>query len=77
MLPDNSGSTFGNVDEWGGGEGRTGPLCSASRCHQFFFGAGLTKEDTRPVEVIVREKLLTLLESAYPNVLAVEDLTRW
>ncbi|KAK7092325.1 uncharacterized protein [Littorina saxatilis] len=39
-------------------------------------GIGFTKEDTRPVEEIVREKLLTILESAYPNVLAVEDLVR-
>ncbi|XP_041371438.1 uncharacterized protein LOC121384991 isoform X2 [Gigantopelta aegis] len=37
---------------------------------------GLPKEDTRPTEQIVREKLLTVLESAYPNVLAVEDLVR-
>lgn len=37
---------------------------------------GFKKEDTRPVEEIVREKLLTVLESAYPNVLAVEDLMR-
>ncbi|XP_025078923.1 uncharacterized protein LOC112555000 isoform X3 [Pomacea canaliculata] len=37
---------------------------------------GFAKEDTRPVEEIVREKLLTVLESAYPNVLSVEDLTR-
>ncbi|XP_076455911.1 uncharacterized protein LOC143290397 isoform X2 [Babylonia areolata] len=37
---------------------------------------GFTKEDMRPVEEIVREKLLTVLESAYPNVLAVEDLMR-
>lgn len=37
---------------------------------------GFAKEDTRPIEEIVREKLLTILESAYPNVLAVEDLVR-
>lgn len=37
---------------------------------------GFKKEDTRPIEEIVREKLLTILESAYPNVLAVEDLVR-
>ncbi|KAL4228404.1 hypothetical protein ACF0H5_011452 [Mactra antiquata] len=37
---------------------------------------GLVKEDTRPVEEIVREKLLHVLESAYPNILAVEDLVR-
>jgi len=34
------------------------------------------KEDTRPIEEIVREKLLHCLESAYPNILAVEDLVR-
>lgn len=38
--------------------------------------AGLMREDTRPTEEIVREKILTVLESAYPNVLAVEDLVR-
>ncbi|XP_071101629.1 uncharacterized protein [Haliotis cracherodii] len=37
---------------------------------------GLMREDTRPTEEIVREKILTVLESAYPNVLAVEDLVR-
>ncbi|XP_067648626.1 uncharacterized protein [Haliotis asinina] len=41
-----------------------------------FDGFGLMKEDTRPKEEIVREKILTVLESAYPNVLAVEDLVR-
>ncbi|XP_076437063.1 uncharacterized protein LOC143276450 isoform X2 [Babylonia areolata] len=39
-------------------------------------GLGFKKEDTRPIEEIVREKLLTVLESAYPNVLSVEDLVR-
>ena len=38
--------------------------------------SGFRKEDTRPIEEIVREKLLTVLESAYPNVLSVEDLVR-
>lgn len=37
---------------------------------------GFNKVDNRPIEEIVREKLLTLLESAYPNVLSVEDLVR-
>lgn len=37
---------------------------------------GFKKEDTRPIEEIIREKLLTILESAYPNVLSVEDLLR-
>ncbi|XP_012940399.1 uncharacterized protein LOC101864404 isoform X2 [Aplysia californica] len=37
---------------------------------------GFNKVDTRPIEEIVREKLLTVLESAYPNVLSVEDLVR-
>ncbi|XP_033732370.1 uncharacterized protein LOC117321873 isoform X2 [Pecten maximus] len=37
---------------------------------------GLNKEDKRPVEEIVREKMLHILESAYPNVLEVEDLIR-
>ncbi|KAL8608000.1 hypothetical protein ACOMHN_023816 [Nucella lapillus] len=37
---------------------------------------GMRKKDTRPIEDIVREKLLTVLESAYPNVLSVEDLIR-
>lgn len=40
------------------------------------FFIGFKKEDTRPVEEIVREKLLTVLESAYPNMLSVEDLVR-
>ena len=38
---------------------------------------GLQKEDLRPIEEIVREKLLQILESAYPNVLSVEDLCRY
>ncbi|XP_052805319.1 uncharacterized protein LOC128234829 [Mya arenaria] len=33
-------------------------------------------KDSRPVYEIVREKLLTILESAYPNILTVEDLIR-
>ncbi|BFZ22499.1 hypothetical protein BsWGS_25538 [Bradybaena similaris] len=37
---------------------------------------GFNKVDNRPMEEIVREKLLTVLESAYPNVLSVEDLVR-
>ncbi|KAK6180884.1 hypothetical protein SNE40_008854 [Patella caerulea] len=37
---------------------------------------GFNKEDLRPQTEIVREKLLNILESAYPNVLAVEDLIR-
>ncbi|RUS74421.1 hypothetical protein EGW08_017815 [Elysia chlorotica] len=37
---------------------------------------GYNKVDNRPIEEIVREKLLTVLESAYPNVLSVEDLVR-
>ncbi|XP_061179810.1 uncharacterized protein LOC133188409 isoform X1 [Saccostrea echinata] len=37
---------------------------------------GLAKEDKRPIEEIVREKILQVLESAYPNVLEVEDLVR-
>ncbi|KAL5010809.1 hypothetical protein ScPMuIL_013114 [Solemya velum] len=37
---------------------------------------GLNKEDIRPKEEIVREKLLHVLESAYPNIMAVEDLVR-
>jgi len=37
---------------------------------------GLEKKDNRPIEEIVREKLLTVLEQAYPNVLSVEDLVR-
>ena len=48
-----------------------------SHLFAYFTGfSGFKKEDTRPVEEIVREKLLTVLESAYPNVLAVEDLVR-
>ncbi|KAI8767446.1 hypothetical protein BgiBS90_029594, partial [Biomphalaria glabrata] len=39
-------------------------------------GEGFNKRDDRPIEEIIREKLLTLLESAYPNVLSVEDLVR-
>ena len=39
--------------------------------------SGLQKEDLRPHEEIVREKLLQVLESAYPNVLSVEDLMRY
>lgn len=37
---------------------------------------GIKKEDKRPPEEILREKLLQILESAYPNVLEVEDLIR-
>lgn len=37
---------------------------------------GLQKVDNRPPEEIVNEKLLHILESAYPNILAVEDLIR-
>ncbi|KAK3597070.1 hypothetical protein CHS0354_022076 [Potamilus streckersoni] len=37
---------------------------------------GLVKHDTRPQEEIIRERLLQVLESAYPNILAVEDLVR-
>lgn len=37
---------------------------------------GFNKKDDRPIEEIIREKLLTILESAYPNVLSVEDLVR-
>lgn len=37
---------------------------------------GLPKVDNRPPEEIVNEKLLHILESAYPNILAVEDLIR-
>lgn len=37
---------------------------------------GLEKKDTRPIEEIVRERILQILESAYPNILAVEDLLR-
>ncbi|XP_022338158.2 uncharacterized protein LOC111133782 isoform X3 [Crassostrea virginica] len=37
---------------------------------------GLAKEDKRPIEEIIREKILQVLESAYPNVLEVEDLVR-
>ena len=38
--------------------------------------SGYNKVDNRPIEEIVREKLLTVLESAYPNVLSMEDLIR-
>lgn len=38
---------------------------------------GIAKEDKRPIEEIVREKILQVLESAYPNVLEVEDLVRY
>jgi hypothetical protein len=37
---------------------------------------GINKVDKRSEEEILREKLLQILESAYPNVLEVEDLTR-
>ncbi|XP_052253566.1 uncharacterized protein LOC127859952 isoform X2 [Dreissena polymorpha] len=33
-------------------------------------------KDPRPIHEIVREKLLSILESAYPNILTVEDLLR-
>ena len=36
---------------------------------------GLKKEDTRPKNVIVQERLLLTLESAYPNVMPVDYLT--
>ena len=41
-----------------------------------YFSSGTSSKDTRPQEDIVREKVLTVLESAYPNVLEVEDLVR-
>jgi nucleoside phosphorylase len=37
---------------------------------------GITKEDKRPRHLIVQEQLLITLESAYPNILPVEDLAR-
>ncbi|XP_064595166.1 uncharacterized protein LOC135461847 isoform X2 [Liolophura sinensis] len=37
---------------------------------------GFNKEDTRSQEEIVREKILQVLESAYPNILVVEDIIR-
>ncbi|XP_060070799.1 uncharacterized protein LOC132550724 isoform X2 [Ylistrum balloti] len=37
---------------------------------------GLNREDKRPVEEILREKMLHILESAYPNVLEVDDLIK-
>jgi len=37
---------------------------------------GYQAKDTRPIEEIIREKLLTVLEQAYPNVMCVEDLCR-
>ncbi|XP_069121899.1 uncharacterized protein [Argopecten irradians] len=49
------------------------PLSPGRNAEDIF---GLNKEDTRPVEEIVREKMLHILESAYPNVLEVEDLIR-
>lgn len=42
-----------------------------------FYLTGIAKEDKRPIEEIVREKILQVLESAYPNVLEVEDLVRY
>ena len=38
--------------------------------------SGVAKVDTRPIYEIVREKLLQVFESAYPNILSVEDLYR-
>lgn len=38
---------------------------------------GVEKVDTRPKDVIVQEQLLLTLESAYPNILPVEDLARY
>ena len=43
----------------------------------FSYFIGLAKEDKRPIEEIIREKILQVLESAYPNVLEVEDLVRY
>lgn len=37
---------------------------------------GINKQDKRSEEEILREKLLHILESAYPNVLEVEDVIR-
>lgn len=37
---------------------------------------GIPKEDTRPRQVIVQEQLLLTLESAYPNILPMEDLVQ-
>ncbi|XP_076092610.1 uncharacterized protein LOC143064006 isoform X2 [Mytilus galloprovincialis] len=44
-----------------------------SDAEQYF---GINKEDKRSEEEKLREKLLQILESAYPNVLEVEDLIR-
>lgn len=57
---------------------------SITRSYEFYssmaffltYSTGFNKVDDRPVEEIVREKLLTVLESAYPNVLSVEDLIK-
>lgn len=55
------------------GEGISPDMIGAADAEQYF---GITKEDKRSQEEILREKLLTILESAYPNVLEVEDLIR-
>ncbi|XP_021380246.1 uncharacterized protein LOC110467415 isoform X2 [Mizuhopecten yessoensis] len=49
------------------------PLSPGRNAEDIF---GLNREDKRPTEDIVREKMLHILESAYPNVLEVEDLIR-
>lgn len=45
-------------------------------CLSLSLTLGFNKEDTRTQEEIVREKLLQVLESAYPNILAIEDIIR-
>ncbi|XP_061179819.1 uncharacterized protein LOC133188409 isoform X2 [Saccostrea echinata] len=52
------------------------PLTPGSGISPEMLMMGLAKEDKRPIEEIVREKILQVLESAYPNVLEVEDLVR-
>lgn len=42
----------------------------------FRTASGLPTKDTRPRHVIVQEHLLMTLESAYPNILPVEDLAK-
>jgi hypothetical protein len=44
-------------------------------CNDIF--SGTIKQDLRPWEEIVREMLLHVLESVYPNILSVKDLIRY
>lgn len=39
--------------------------------------SGAAKEESKPKEAVVQEQLLMTLESAYPNILPLNDLAEW